>query len=257
MEPNTLPNQSPASAQPTVNNPIAPPPVQPQAVAQDTRIPVMVAPSPAAMPAPAAPAMVATPQPVVTAAAPASNTPAAPVSQQPVMPVTQPVAVSEQPAVPVIQQVPKQPIMPSAPAVVPPSSLQTVSSSQPTPTQPSVGALTGGLAEATAPTPVNNAMIIPPSAHVHRKYPVKAITLALIVMTVLCAIAVAGYIKTKDSSIDSSSVTPNPSTAATKTSTVSSSDVDSESAAIDASLKTLDDTTDFASSELTDAALGL
>lgn len=113
--------------------------------------------------------------------------------------------------------------------------------------------------EDTTPTdqpadPAPNPLAIPPEAAHKSGAPVVAIVVAILVALGLAALVVFTFMKSKNNSTSSTN------TSATQTATkplASPADVDTTDKELDASLNKLDDSKDFATTDLSDKSLGL
>jgi len=93
------------------------------------------------------------------------------------------------------------------------------------------------------------------AAHAQKKHgPVVPIVTAVVIALALIGVTVFAFLKTKDSS---NSTGDHPATHQETTTPATSSDVDNASQQVDEALAAVDDTKDFADSQLTDQTLGL
>jgi uncharacterized protein HemX len=111
-------------------------------------------------------------------------------------------------------------------------------------------------AEDTAPKAADaSPMAIPPTPVHHARVPRGTIIVAIVVALLLAGTSVFAYLKTKDSTITSDQ--NKTQTQDTATPKVTTSDVNQTSQEIDDGLKTIDESKDFGTSDLTDSTLGL
>lgn len=88
----------------------------------------------------------------------------------------------------------------------------------------------------------------------HSGTPVVAVVIAIVIALALAGLTVFAYLKTRNTSPDTNTTTTQPSTTASKATT---KDVDNTSKDMDTALSSVDDTKDFAATDISDTALGL
>lgn len=152
-------------------------------------------------------------------------------------------AVSPEP-VAVAPQTPSLPTETASPAEPSPGGLTMTSSSEP-------------VHEAPA-TPGEIKPEVPKTSHGghHTGAPVAAIVIAVVVAVALAGVVIFSYMKARDNGAINRSDSTNTDTVAEKPQ-ASVADVDAATSEIDSSLEAADDSTDFATTDLSDTTLGL